>query len=73
MMPNIRMTAARLAALLVLAALLCAGMQGALVENKIIVSIGDYANIGLDPTISSKLKPEIGGWQNSIFLLITRL
>ena len=53
MIPNIRITAARLAALLVLAALVCAGMQVVVAqeEQTMTIGIGDYAGRGTDPTI----------------------
>jgi len=53
MIPNIRITAARLAALLVLAALVCAGMQVVVAqeEQTMTIGIGDYAGSGADPTI----------------------
>jgi len=58
---NIRLTAARLTALLVLAALFCAGVQAAVAaENTMTIAIGDWAGIGTDPTLSYKLT-DIGG------------
>ncbi|GAB6266127.1 MAG: ABC transporter substrate-binding protein [Methanothrix sp.] len=57
MIPNIRITAARLVALLVLAALLCAGVQAAVAaEQTLIMSMGSlkYEN-ATDPTISSEI------------------
>ena len=64
MKPNIRITAARLAALLVLAALLGVGVKAAVAEeNTLITNIGGWADIGTDPTISTTISPEKGGWQ----------
>ncbi len=64
MKPNIRLTAARLVALLVLAALLGAGVQAAMAaEQTLTMSIGDYANIGTDPTLDRSIWPDVGGWQ----------
>jgi ABC-type transport system substrate-binding protein len=61
----IKRQAARLAALLVLAALLCAGLQVAIAtENTMTIAIGDWAGIGTDPTLHKKLLgPDVGGWQ----------
>ncbi len=52
MIPNIRHGTAGLAALLMLAALFCAGMQAAMAEeNEMTIGIGDYLGNGTDPTI----------------------
>jgi peptide/nickel transport system substrate-binding protein len=65
MIPNIRMMTARLAALLVLAALLGAGVQAAVAaENTMTIGIGDWAGIGTDPTLDKKIAPDIGGIQD---------
>ena len=54
---------ARITALLVLAALVCAGVQAAAAaENTMTIGIGDWAGIGTDPTLSYKLT-DIGGIQ----------
>jgi ABC-type transport system substrate-binding protein len=53
---------ARIAALLVLAALLGAGVQAAMAENTMTIAIGDWAGIGTDPTLSYKLT-DLGGIQ----------
>ena len=64
MIPNIRMMTARLAALLVLAALLCAGVQAAVAaEQTLTMSIGKMGDLGTDPTVSDTLMPGIGGSQ----------
>jgi len=64
MKPNIRITTARLAALLVLAALLGAGVQAAAAaEQTLTMSIGDYANIGTDPTLDRTIWTDVGGFQ----------
>ena len=56
---------ARIAALLVLAALVCAGVQAAAAaEQTLTMSIGDYANIGTDPTLDEKIWTGIGGVQD---------
>ena len=53
---------ARIAALLVLAALLGAGVQVAMAEESTMtIAIGDRAGIGTDPTLGSKAFPDIGG------------
>jgi len=63
----IKRQAARLAALLVLAALLCAGLQAAVAaeEQTLTMSIGQmkYEN-ATDPTISRNLKPGVGDVQD---------
>jgi len=67
MILNIRITAARLAALLVLAALLCAGVQAAVAEeNTLNVGIGVLQSLscdeyGRDPTLSATEFPNVGG------------
>ena len=54
---------ARIAALLVLAALLGAGVQVAMAEESTMtIGIGDWAGIGTDPTLSSKIS-DVGGIQ----------
>ena len=64
MKPNIRITAARLAALLVLAALLGAGVQAAVAaEQTLTMSIGNNAGIGTDPNLDNTIWPDIGGMQ----------
>lgn len=51
-------------ALLFLASILGAGTQAAMAaENTLTMSIGDYANIGTDPTLDSSIWPDTGGWQ----------
>lgn len=64
---SIRITAARLVTLLLLAALLCAGVQTTVAkENKLSMSIGDITNIekiGTDPTLDSVIWPDNGGIQ----------
>ncbi|OPY55606.1 MAG: putative ABC transporter periplasmic-binding protein [Methanosaeta sp. PtaU1.Bin112] len=61
---NIRITAVRLAALLVLAALISAGVQAAMAaENTMTMSVGKISDLRTDLTISSTLMPEIGGRQ----------
>lgn len=63
--PNIRTTAARLAALLVLAALFCAGVQAAVAaEQTLTMSMGKLGDIGTDPTVDSTISPVIGGAQD---------
>jgi len=62
--PNIRKTAAPLAALLVVAALLgaCVQAAGAEEEQTLIMSLGGSPDGSwTDPTISSKLMPDLGG------------
>ncbi|MDD1762720.1 MAG: ABC transporter substrate-binding protein [Methanothrix sp.] len=67
MIPNIRMMAARLAALLVLAALFCAGVQAAMAaEETLNIGIGilqtfSCSEYGKDPTLSEKDFPDRGG------------
>jgi len=64
--PFFRIQAAHLTALLLLAALLCAGVQAAVAkENMLTVSIGQmkYEN-ATDPTISRNLKPGVGDVQD---------
>ena len=62
---SIRITAARLVALLVLAALLGAGVQAAMAEESTMtIAIGDWAGIGTDPTLWQKEFPDIGGVQD---------
>ena len=67
MIPIIRSRAARLAALLVLAALLCAGVQVAVAaENTLNVGIGVLQSLscseyGKDPTLSATVFPDVGG------------
>lgn len=64
MIPNIRITAARLAALLMLAALFCAGVQAAMAaEQTLTIGIGDWAGTGTDPTLDNKIWTDIGGVQ----------
>jgi hypothetical protein len=64
MIPNIRITAARLAALLVLAALVCAGMQAAIAaEQTMTMSIGTDMKIGTDPSLDSNEWSDVGGVQ----------
>ena len=54
---------ARIAALLVLTALLGAGVQAAMAEESTMtIAIGDWAGIGTDPTLSYKLT-DLGGIQ----------
>jgi len=71
MIPNIRTTAARFAALLVLAALLCAGVQAAMAaENEMTIAVGTAGgidaikNFGTDPTLAEAQFPDIGGRQD---------
>jgi carbohydrate-selective porin OprB len=55
---------ARIAALMVLAALLGAGVQAmAEEEGSMTIAIGDWAGIGTDPTLSKKFGPDLGGIQ----------
>jgi len=55
----------RIAALLVLAALLGTGVQAAVAkENTMTIAIGDWAGIGTDPTLWEKEFPDIGGIQD---------
>ena len=55
---------ARIAALLVLAALLGAGVQAAMAEESTMtIGIGDWAGIGTDPSFSKNTWPDIGGIQ----------
>ncbi|MDD1762611.1 MAG: ABC transporter substrate-binding protein [Methanothrix sp.] len=66
MIPNTRITTARLAALLVLAALLGAGVQAAMAaENTLNISIGTVKSLSMeytrDPTLSDSQFPETGG------------
>ncbi len=62
MIPNIRITAARLASLLVLAALLGAGVQAAVAqESTLTMSVGKMGELGTDPTVSDTLMPVLGG------------
>jgi peptide/nickel transport system substrate-binding protein len=65
MNPNIGKTAARIAGLLVLAALLCAGVQAAVAEEEqtLTIAIGNMAGIGTDPSLYQKTWPDIGGFQ----------
>lgn len=64
MNPNLRKMAARIAGLLVLAAILGAGVQAAVAEeNEMTIAIGDWAGIGTDPTLSNNDFPDIGGVQ----------
>jgi len=64
MNPNLGKMAARIAGLLVLAAILGAGVQAAVAEeNEMTIAIGDWAGIGTDPTLYYKTWPDIGGWQ----------
>jgi len=63
MNPNLGKMAARIAGLLVLAALLGVDVQAA-EENTLIMSIGTMGDLGTDPTLNSKLFPESGGWEN---------
>ncbi|OPY51661.1 MAG: putative ABC transporter periplasmic-binding protein [Methanosaeta sp. PtaU1.Bin060] len=63
MIPNIRITTARLAALLVLAALLCAGVQAAVAEDALTIARSSAVNFGTDPTISNTISPENCGYQ----------
>jgi peptide/nickel transport system substrate-binding protein len=68
MKPDSRRKTVGLAALLVLAALLCAGVQAATAtENTMTMSIGGYENTGTDPTLDSTIWPDIGGWQEQHF------
>lgn len=71
MIPNIRITAARLVALLVLAALLGAGVQAAVAaENTMTIAVGTTSgidaikNFGSDPTLDEVQFPDDGGWQD---------
>jgi len=55
----IRSKTARIAALLVLAMFLCAGVQAAVAaENTLTMSIGNFAELGTDPTVSRTPLPE---------------
>jgi len=65
MKPNPGKTAAPLAALLMVAALLCAGVQAVVAEeeNTMTIAIGDWAGVGTDPTLYQKTWPDIGGIQ----------
>ena len=59
-----KIQATRIAALLVLAALLGAGVQTAMAaENTMTIAIGDSAGIGTDPTLFPFTFPNIGGLQ----------
>lgn len=62
---NLGKTAARIAALLMLAALLCAGVQAAVAEeNTLTMSVGgQMSETATDPTISRNLIPDVGGYQ----------
>lgn len=66
MKPNLGKTAARIAGLLVLAALLCAGLQAAVAEEEqtLTMSMGRIGDIGTDPTVDSIISPGIGGAQD---------
>jgi peptide/nickel transport system substrate-binding protein len=64
MNPNLGKMAARIAGLLVLAAILGAGVQAAVAEeNEMTIAIGDGAGIGTDPTLYKKIWPDMGGVQ----------
>jgi len=58
-------TAALIAALLVVAALLGAGVQMAVAEEEqtLTIAIGNMAGIGIDPTLDKQTWPDIGGFQ----------
>ena len=72
MKPNIRITAARLAALLVLAALLCEGVQAAMAaeEQTLTIAVGTAAgtpigdSFGTDPTLYKDIMPGFAGKQD---------
>lgn len=69
MIPNIRIKAARLAALLMLAAMLSAGVQAAMAaEQTLTIGIGDWAGTGTDPTLDNKIWTDIGGVQEHHYL-----
>lgn len=65
MNPNLGNMAARISALLMLAALLGAGLQAAVAEeeNTMNIAIGGWAGVGTDPTRYQKTWPDIGGIQ----------
>lgn len=50
--------------LLLLTVFICSVMQAAMAtENTLTMSIGDYADIGTDPTLDSDIWPDAGGVQ----------